>query len=288
MAQRQVISSQFAEDPSMVSEPIPPPSKGRRFSLRQVLLSIAVISVVLAAIYNYRQARESARLRTENVNLIGEIEALKLEAELKQFESDLKVPIEAIIEYVPWGEVVKLRQRGLKKSGIEFYPQFASVYLKGASDFELPATEKKQFYCDASLDISVANGSYEQFWRNHAPRSCERLTYELTHDKPAGKYLREHPDVFRKRLRPLLLRLVQSPTPWTRSYACEALVVGGDRTEAVLEAIRGFLSEPKCDVDVQTAKGRTVVKQFSSEKQKWIELNKRYKLDLPVSERSRP
>ncbi|MCE9529408.1 MAG: hypothetical protein K8R36_25445 [Planctomycetales bacterium] len=265
----------------MVPESSPPQALRGRFTLGQVFLGIAAISVVLAAVYNFQEARESSRLRTVYKKLSQEVEDLKIEAELKQLENDLKAPAEALIaNTLPARELAELRQQGFKKSRIDRFPQFASVYLNGAQDFDLPVKPDNS-YCDPSSKYFGANGSYEQFWENHVPRACQRLTHELTQDKPLGRYLRENPNVFRKRLRPLLLRLVQADAVWIRSDACHALIVGGDRTDAVLDEIRSILSEPKHNV---TTQGQKVVKQFSSEKQKWIELNRRYDLGLPVIE----
>jgi hypothetical protein len=263
----------------MVSEQSPSRAKSSKFTLRQAFFWLAAISVILAAIYNFQEAREARRLRLANARLTQEVEGLKMEAEIKQLENDLKAPTEALVYHaLPALELAKIHQQGLKKDHIDHYPQFASVYLNGANDFDLPV-KPTEFYCDSSSEHSIENGSYEQFWRNHAPRTCERLTYELTNDKPLGKYLLQNPDVFRRRFRPLLLRLVQGGAFWMRSEACEALIAGGDRTEAVLDSIRGILSEPKQD---HIMPGQKVVKQYSSEKRKWIELNERYKLGLPV------
>jgi hypothetical protein len=269
----------------MASEPSPPANR-RRFSIRGALLVIAAISVILAAVYNYRQARESARLREENARLTREMQSLKLEAELKQFEEGLKAPIEAITWHnVPFKEISKLRQQAMKKSGIDYYPPYSKV-CSDIGDFDLPITPT-QYYLRSSSEYAGHIGSYESYWESLATRTCERLAMELSQDKPLGRYLRENPTVFRKRLRPLLLRLVQGPI-WMRSSACETLIVGGDRTEAVLDAVGGILSEPKLTVHRRTAKGEIVVKEFSRQKQKWTELNERYQLDLPVSENGPP
>ncbi|HUT12564.1 MAG TPA: hypothetical protein VMY42_18855 [Thermoguttaceae bacterium] len=243
-------------------------------------ITVAAITVLLGAIY-------FAQLESENDRLSKEVAALKLEAELKQLENDLKAPMEAIVmSDVPWPEAEEVRRAELSKAGITRYPPFGEVYLRGAPDFDLPLKERKpgEADCDVSLLGTITGGSYEWFWHNRSPETCGRFTNELENDTPIGRHLRDHPDVFRDRFRPLLLRLVQSSSRRMRCAACEALIVAGDRTPAVLDVVRDFAHERKWDV----RKGRTVEQRYSWETRKCLKLIQEYDLDIAVPDDADP
>jgi len=242
---------------------------------------IVAAVLALAFIAGTWGAMKINQLNAEKRQLEEQIAELKMVSEIKILEDNLKAPMEAIVRSPePWPKWEEGRRPVLEEAGITHYSQFATVYLTGAKHFDLPTDmSRKSHLVHVDVSGSMSNSSYEMFWHNFAPNSCDKITFFLKADVPIGEHLRAHPEIFEERLRPLLLRLVRSTERRTRLAACKTLITGGDRTEAMLDVVREFVAEP---LRRRRDSNNEWVMRFSNEKEECLKLIEEYKLEIPI------
>jgi hypothetical protein len=212
--------------------------------------------VVLAALY--------VLSRRENDALELQIKATEDALKFERLLVDLRVPTEVIYHDAKTAfEISKLREKCYKKHETPQFLPYGYVVGMGSLDANRTALIGKPVPIEYSF---IGNASSEGYWLNHTWQVCQQLAFDLEHRRWLYFYFQEHPDVFAYKVRPLLMRLLESYNDWIRRDACWALLAGGDRSDEIGHVMADLLT--------------------SNESQTIAELASKYRLDLKRYERA--
>ncbi len=195
-----------------------------------VLLTVLVALVVLLSL--------SLRENTKKA------QTLQDELDLERWIVRLQVPSEALYldpEFL--SETAKLRAKLHTDRGTKTFLPYSAVTMPSGSAGEMPAVVP-QSPVPADDAGALFQASYEQFWHTRSWAACEMLADQIETNDGMGRWFLGHREVFDERIRPLLLRILESYHPWPRRSACRVLIAIGDRDPALKMEMERLVEEP--------------------------------------------
>lgn len=267
--------------PRAVETPNPRRPNWRRlprlqFSLATLLKLMVVVSLLLGLTLRHRN--QSARLKrmAHEEYQLGRLDA---------FIAQLKIPDEALYWEDPHEhrdspelDVGPIRMESCSRHGVTEFFSYARVTTFCSSNLALLS----QYHSLEQLrGFEARVFGYERTLHHRARDACQALADSRAGGE-LGLFLRANPEIFEKRLRPLLLRLTSAPPEhgMLPANACAALLAIGDRSEPTLDAVQRLLRMPNTSEFLQW--------HYPQAKQRAVELNSFYELGLVVEERPKP
>lgn len=238
-----------------------------QFSLGTLLL--AVPAVGLLADYVVLERNEKHRVRQE-ANLLNEASRINHSIRL------LNVPDEVLYgDKAVWRKIAHLRHDSFERHGIERHLNFGNV-LQGSVSRNSGEPVLPGYW-------GSHHSSFERSWPQQTANACNKIAYSLER-KP--EFWRKHPELFARRIRPLLVRLLQAETaPEVTVAACRAMLASGDRTPETLAALQHVLDLPnELARSVRGDRPEFVHWYYPFVKKAAIKVNEEFQLGLRVLE----
>ena len=170
-------------------------------------------------------------------DLQSRLESAQREAELNEFAHLLAVPDEAL--YLDWrdlDELVRARVKSYQRCGIEQFLPYWDVLAMSAA----PAKRQKwRTVGERKIEKDSALGrySFEKIMQQRAQSACQDIVNQVSNQRGVCAWVRDHQEVYRARLRPLLARLLKARDVELREKAAEAMLVLGERSEELDAAL---------------------------------------------------
>ena len=225
----------------------------------------------------------TAALTKQTIELKRMIRDLQGQRKVDELIGELSVPTEAIyFDFRTQMEIAQTRSKCYQAHGTKRFLPYANVVAIAKTGAPTAAglgtRDEKSYHPDYPTDNAtlIYDGSCELLWHDRAWRGPGSLAFALENNTELATFLRQHPEVFAKRVQPLLLRLLDSYHAWPRDRAMHALLAWGDRSERTLNTLVAFLKEPQYKT---TLNGSEYLK-YGAETRNAARLVKKYGLEV--------
>jgi hypothetical protein len=190
----------------------------KRISRIQISIGIAVLvglgTWALSAslkVGELQKREERCRVR---INLIKLQQALLVPSEVIYYHSSIRKELDAV------------RIKGYERYGVEELIPYHFVRSPDRVAQYVPTTEE-----------SLCEWGLEHCLLGHCRKACRDVISDIKYERGVGIYLKQNPAVYDAHVRPLVIRLLDTYSPFYRMEACETLLAMGDRSEEVLEIL---------------------------------------------------
>lgn len=263
-----------------VRKPLTPVERWRRyrrwwrphvqFSLRTLL--VAILAVALIGDYFVLQRSEKQRKRQE-------FQQLEQDCKITRCLQQLQVPDEVLYgDESDWQRLAHVRHDSFERHGIGSHLDFDRLLAGQLMYASQPVSPENWGHTSSSL---------EKGWREASLSACRFIAASLTNQPERW---RDHPELFQRRIRPLVMRLLEAdPSPEITVAACHALLAGGDRNPQILAALQEVL-DPPYQPGLMHRRGQPdhFNRSFVYIKESALEINEQFELGLSVAQEPAP
>ncbi len=205
----------------------------RRASIGRIAGSITVAILAVLVIVQWAEIRSQKRK-------IETLERKEHEMKMARLVFGLRMPSEALYyDNKAMREIAEIRKKYWTMHGTEAFLPYRGMNLNYAAEpwigwnADWPGQELKVAY-DSRYYV---NASFENWWLNNMEQVMAQLQDDLENKHGLGLYFDAHPDEFDRLIKPLLIRLTGAYHPCVSLPACRVLLMKGDHSRQVIQAI---------------------------------------------------